>query len=764
MSQQSNIPLPRSLTESQIVSLLLIAAVGFNFITFAPEAAIPTPYLNDSVLHILALEQTVQALRTGHDPTDFWLAPIVMGYPLPHHYQHLAYVFPALLYLPLQNVLTVAQFYRWLLVVLWSIFPLSIYVSMRRFGFSTLAAGLSGLIASLLSSNGLYGFEAGSYAWRGFGLYTQLWAMIFMPLALGQGYAAIRDGQGFALSALLLAATLLSHLVMGYITTLSLYLLVILPVLGSPEEARPETVGRRLARLLLILALCGLVTAYFFCPFLVDRTYLNRSVWEAQSKYDSLGHQAVLDSLLRGETFDHDRLPILTVLIGVGLAIGILRWREEQSRFLVVLFGTWLLLYFGRPTWGALLDLLPLSHDLHLHRFSAGVHLAGIYLAGTALSAIWLVVVGSPRAKSNTRGHLPHPVGKDKLAIRIRRRERVWVALLLTALLVTSLFAERSSFLAQNAAWLREGMADYIAERADFEALLAKLHELPAGRVYAGLGANWGARFRVGFAPVYALLTGHGVDTVGYAYHALSLNADAMLAFDETRIDHYDLFGVRYTVGPPDHTFPYWVRPVQRFGRFWLYETSASGLSEVVPTGPTYAGDRQTFSQAMLGWMGRPRQPLTPHPIVILVGKEVGSDPAVRPLSELAGADPFPSPDRPLGRVLEENTGPGSYSVRVAIIRPSMLMLKVTYHPGWHVAVNGEAVQPVMLMPSYLGVPLEVGEHEVHFDYRPEPLRAPLMIGGLLSTLLITLGEWQIERLWPWLHRAGLRLPIAPRG
>jgi hypothetical protein len=79
----------------------------------------------------------------------------------------------------------------------------------------------------------------------------------------------------------------------------------------------------------------------------------------------------------------------LTILAAAGLAVCLWRWRRERYRVPVILAITWLLLYFGRPTWGVLLNLLPLSHDLQLHRLIAGVHLGGIYLMGIGLALPW---------------------------------------------------------------------------------------------------------------------------------------------------------------------------------------------------------------------------------------------------------------------------------------------------------------------------------------------------------------------------------------
>ena len=55
---------------------------------------------------------------------------------------------------------------------------------------------------------------------------------------------------------------------------------------------------------------------------------------------------------------------------------------------------------------------------------------------------------------------------------------------------------------------------------------------------------------------MYALLNGAGLDMLGYLYHALSLNADILVHFDESRPEHYDLFNVRYVVAPAGRKLP----------------------------------------------------------------------------------------------------------------------------------------------------------------------------------------------------------------
>ena len=376
-------------TERIIAYLVLLISIGFSAFYLVPEATIKVQPLNDNVLHIAAAKQAAVSLSAGHDPTDSWLAQIGLGYPLFHHYQHLEYVPIAVVNVLSQHAISIQALINWSTVLLVSLFPLSIYWSMRRFGFSYLAAGFSGMAAPLLATNALYGFDFASYVWRGYGLYTQVWGMVLLPLALAFGYRLLRDGRGYFLATLFLVTTLLCHTVYGYMALIALggiALLVLFDRSAESSWSRFWSVARRLALLFGLTALAG---SYFLVPFVLDGAYMNRSVWELSSKYNSFGASWVLTSLGKGDLFDYGRLPILTLLAGVGLVVCIFRWREPLYRVPIALFGVWLALYFGRPTWGSLLNLLPLSHEMQFHRLIGGVHLGGLLLIGVALAAPW---------------------------------------------------------------------------------------------------------------------------------------------------------------------------------------------------------------------------------------------------------------------------------------------------------------------------------------------------------------------------------------
>src|SRR5206468_2908464 len=98
---------------------------------------------------------------------------------------------------------------------------------------------------------------------------------------------------------------------------------------------------------------------------------------------------------------------------------------------------------------------------------------------------------------------------------------------------------------------------------------------------------------------------------------------------------------------------------------------------------------------------------------------------------------------------------------QVAAERPTTLMLKVTYHPDWHAYVDGIETPTMMLMPSFIGVPIRPGTHEVRMEYQPQPLRHELMLLGLLALALTALAEWRREAIARVVDR--LPLPELPQ-
>lgn len=91
--------------------------------------------------------------------------------------------------------------------------------------------------------------------------------------------------------------------------------------------------------------------------------------------------------------------------------------------------------------------------------------------------------------------------------------------------------------------------------------------------------------------------------------------------------------------------------------------------------------------------------------------------------------------------MLSEKIGSNFFEAEVSVERESMLLLKATYHPNWRATVDGVEANTVMLMPSFVGVRLLPGYHDVRIEYRPGKLRMILLALGLITLLSIAIGE-----------------------
>src|SRR5262249_58823767 len=91
----------------------------------------------------------------------------------------------------------------------------------------------------------------------------------------------------------------------------------------------------------------------------------------------------VRDWLVSGQLLDSGRLPVGTVLAALGLALAWLAWSSDSdARALLTALAVCLLFAFGRTTFGSLANVIPGSADLFFRRFTMGVQLAALLLAG----------------------------------------------------------------------------------------------------------------------------------------------------------------------------------------------------------------------------------------------------------------------------------------------------------------------------------------------------------------------------------------------
>jgi hypothetical protein len=222
------------------------------------------------------------------------------------------------------------------------------------------------MLAPLISTDAWYGLDYSSYVTTGRGLFPQAVAAVLLLLAIGCGFQALGRGRYGAPAGLLLGLTCICHFIYGWIGAVTLCLLALLP---DAAVAR----SLRIRRTVFVGGVAVLVSAFQLLPVWIDSPILNHSRWEQPWKWDSFGAGVVLKALFTGEVLDHGRLPVLSLLALLGSLVILWRlYREHRLTtaevFVLSAAVLWLLVFFGRPTWGPLLLLLGATRDLHRRR------------------------------------------------------------------------------------------------------------------------------------------------------------------------------------------------------------------------------------------------------------------------------------------------------------------------------------------------------------------------------------------------------------
>ena len=677
---------------------LLGAALVFNAVLLPSEARVSALPFNDDVFHSVASQRLGESVAFGEPFLDPWVAEWGLGFPVWRSYQPLPHLVaaPFVTFAPPGRKTAV---FAMVATTVRGLLPAAVWAGSRLFGLSPLASGLAALLSLTPSATGdlgRFGLGMGASTWRGSGLYTQQFALLFLPLAIGFTRRSLDSGRHTFTSAAWLALTLLSHIVFGYAGALAA---VVLALVGPAGER-----ARRLARLAWIAGGSILLTSWFTIPLLISRAHINHSKWEPWWKWDSFGSRTVLSALFDGSLLDQGRLPVLTVLVGLGVAGALVLWRADVGRRLLVLALVLFALFLGRDTWGHLLLLLGVPHDLHLHRTQAAFELSACLLAA------WFV---------------------DAALVGLRKvgTGAVILAALFVGGGIGAALSDRAIFLTKNAEMGAASQATFAREEADIRAAMADVRRLlqeRPGRMTAGPAAGWGGTFKAGEIKAYDAAALEHLDSISFLSHAMSRAGD--MIFDRGMEDpaHDELFAIRAVVAPLGHPVPPHYREVGRHGRFVVYETSREGYFGLGDLLGRYTGPKGTESELSTAWLAAPAS-RAGH--FVSLG---GGPPALPAVGRWQPLPPAPDgASKPRGAILSVSAGPGRWCANVRLTRACWVVLKTTFFPDLQVSVDGIRVPSIDVTPGFPAAPVPAGEHVVEVVYRPSPLKPLLFVFGL---------------------------------
>ncbi len=689
--------------------ILTLLAVGFNLWVLRAER-LPVAYPNDSSVHLQMVTFAGHLLSTGQFPLDHWYPYLSLGSPFFVQYQST----PAILTGALGQLVGAQQAFSWTLYLLLSLWPVCIYISGRLLGWGRWTSAVSAAIAPLLFSITGYGYEDQSYVAIGNGVWTQLWAMWTLPLAWGFGWRYVSQRRYLFGAVSTMALTIAFHFLTAYLAGLSLIVLTLM---------RPRDIVRRLSRAVLVGVGAVLATIWVTLPLLDDSKWVAIDPFQVGTFWtSSYGARKILGWLVRGQIYDNGRFPVVTILVGIGLIVCLVRWgKDERARVIVALWVLSLLLYFGRPTLGPVLNLLPGNSQLLFQRYIFGVQLAGIFLAGIGVvTLVQLTAAGIRRMASALADRLS--VSPWFVALRAP------AAIVVLVLVLYPAWTQTASYAAASATWIHYQQSEDTTEGVDVNTLLAIAQRDGGGRIYAGLPTNWGHSFTVGEVPVYIYLTDVGADSIGFTLRTTSLMTAPEAYFDEFNPGDYATFGVRYLLLPQGHPPPVPATLITQLGPYELWTVGKTELIQVVDTSGTIAANSSNIGHQTSSFLASDLPSKGIYPTIAYAGQPAGA-PTLAAGSAVQGS---------AGTVLSERVdlAKGRAVATVFARRAAVVLLKSSFNPGWTVTVDGEEASTEMVAPALVGVTIAPGQHTVVFTFRGYS-SYPLLFGAALISLVI---------------------------
>jgi hypothetical protein len=679
-----------NIRRSRTPLLLVVAATAFNLVELRAERNF-TPMLNDGSVHAQMVRAATAALRRGQLPLTTWYPNLGLGSPQFLHYQSLGATVTGAAGL----VVGPNRAFAWSLYLLVALWPISVYGAGRLFGCSRQQAAVAAACAPFVMSNPSVlsiGYEPGAYLWIGYGLWSQLFGMWTLPIAWGASWRYVATGRFRLVAVLAATATIGAHFMTGYLA-----LLAVIPWVA----VAPGALATRLRRGAIYLVATGLCSAWVIYPV------IHSGNWASVNEFlqhtvdaDSYGARQAIEWLVTGDLLDAGRFPIITMLFAAGLVACVANAKRlAHQRALLGAFVLSLLLFFGRPTLGPLIDLLPGSHDLFLRRFLMGVQLSALLIAGIGAVALKDAMVRFARAH------------RALWADRVPRRAGAAVALAACIGVLAPAWSQIASYDSADASDItiqhRSLSADY-----EMGVITSAIAALPPGRVYAGLPApSWGGSFTVGEVPVFKYLSNLDFDMVGFTLRTASLMTDPEAYFDENNAGDYAVFGIRYLVLPVGR------RPVPRAtlvvtsGRYRLWEITGpnNDYVQVASTEGSLSANRENIGEQTEGFLHSGLPGAGIYETVAYGGVPAAADTvgpnAVRPTS--------------VGRVGSERVhlDLGVVTSAVTATARAAVILKASYDPGWRATVDGRPATTYMVSPALVAVTVGPGRHTVTFEY-----------------------------------------------
>jgi hypothetical protein len=366
-------------------------------------------------------------------------------------------------------------------------------------------------------------------------------------------------------------------------------------------------------------------------------------------------------------------------------------------------------------------NLLPGNGDLQMHRFMAGVDMAGIFFAGIGLVAVArLVGFGLGKALRAIPRASAHPI-------------IVWTAVTIVFVAVLApAWTERAAYDRLGAVFIRSQRHYEANDGVGFEKLTKEAEQLGGGRIYAGTRANWGRFYDIGSVQGFAEVEDYDADSIGYPFRTVqSLSTDIDASFQDTVPAQYQIMNMMYMILPDTMQPPVAAKLIDSKGRHRLYRVDTSGYFQVIDIMGAEIANRTDIGSSSYSFRYSDLAMQNEYPSVSFNGA-----PAAPP-TVAGNVQPAGTP----GTVIQQGNDKenGLFYATVRANRPAGVLLKESFDPRWTVTVDGIPQKPVMIAPSLVGVEVPAGVHVIRFHYKSYS-HYPILVGiGILTLLALVI-------------------------
>ncbi|MDP7078412.1 MAG: hypothetical protein QF415_00880 [Candidatus Undinarchaeales archaeon] len=727
-------------------TLLLILVVTFNAGLLWPVIGRGPPIGMDNSYHIGKLACLSDNTAEG-GPVFGWCPEYSGGFPLFRYYQHVPYVVTLAMMRMLP--LGVADVFNITLVLFFVAPALAIFLLARALGAPP------GFAAALfLFYPTCWGHDHCAYF--NLGVWTQPFGIFFAVLALWS-LATRRQ----SLTALLLAITMASHLVLAYMLV---PVIILFPLLLHTDR----TLSRRLIQGMMVLVLAAALSAYWLVPTLATISYRGSNPWVQNTiQKRSLGLEAI-DLLLDGRLLDGatngssekytvsklGRPPVITALGMVGLALSLTR--DRRCILLMLSFAYSMVLFIGSEVVTPL-SYLPFEASLYYIRALALVEvffailaarglgwLTGERAAGISLALVllWPAVAQSDmwgqsgtslsdsiaRTVSVTVGGPARTVlllmgAVVALASSRWPRGRRIAAVALVAVLLLPLGLERAGSANGHARSIRD--YSHIARRVYGAADI--LAGLPGpGRVHTGGGLGLGSHWEIG---ILALRGGKDATSVyGAGLDHTALNHHIIGPRLQVTPGDLAMAGVRYVVSTKPLSQGWLVERPHDYDGFHLYEVPSASYAATVDRAPLFQGTWNEWKEFADKWDRRTIALFYMDGPISDVGPTFGP------------GEPVPDVDQRTTPVFECQSARTSHTCTVRSDNHGFLVLRVAFFPDWHATYDGEEIPMFVAAPFFMAVGFAPGIHEITFTWRQSYLVTLSVLVSLAVSLALVYG------------------------